>query len=186
MNGFRGLIAGVSAFLALLPAPAPSQTVPVVLVAPAPVNSVAFAVRPALPGHLLYLQAIRYIDDGMKYTDPYSGFFVSPAGQICFRTFPSTPRAIYDSHYSDWCMYPQHVGRIDAMANKITNIDEVRLWCVRSYPQCVRRVGYPNPLGDRRWIANSVSAPTVDYRQQRAALQNLIYLMGGNVVDVLP
>lgn len=148
---------------------------------PTPIDSVAFATRQPLPGQLAYLQAIRYIDDGMRYIDPHSRFFVSPAGEICFRVFPNSPTIIYDNHHSDWCMYPQHVARVEAMANKITNTNEVRLWCARPFPQCARRIDHPNPLGDGGWVANTISAATLDYREQRAALQNLIYLMGGNI-----
>jgi len=146
-----------------------------------PFNSVAFAVRRPPPGRLSYLQAIRFIDDGMKYFDRESGFFVSPFGEICFRVYPNTPRVIYDSHYSNWCMYPQHVGRVEAMPNKITNINEVRLWCARPFPQCARRIEDPQPFGSPAWVSNSVSAASLDYREQRAALQDLIYLMGGTL-----
>lgn len=174
---------------AFAPTGARGQAMPaglVVAVYPQPFNSVAFAVRQPLPGRLAYLQAIRYIDDGMKYTDPLSGFFVSPAGELCFRVFPHSPRIIYESHHSSWCMYPQYVGRVEAMANKITNVNEVRLWCARPFPQCARRVEPSNPLGAAPWAANSISAAALDYREQRAALQDLIYLMGGNIGAAAP
>ena len=139
---------------------------------PEPINSPAFARRSPLPGQLGYLQTIKYIDDGMRYVDPLGRFFISPAGEMCFRIIPNYPTIIYDSFYRDWCIFPQLVDRVDAATNPTFN--EVRLWCMRAYPQCA------HSLGETGRIANSISAATIDYRQERAALENLIYMMGGN------
>jgi hypothetical protein len=51
------------------------------------------------------------------------------------------------------------------------------LWCMHAYPQCAHSFDE---------IADSISAPTIDYRQERDTLETLIYLMGGNVRPVQP
>src|ERR1700758_118436 len=61
---------------------------------PAPVNSPAFAVRAPLPSQPGYLTTIKFIDDGMRYVDPLSLFYVSVAGELCFRTRPDYPTTI--------------------------------------------------------------------------------------------
>jgi hypothetical protein len=138
---------------------------------PAPINSDVR--RASLPGQPSYLQTVKYIDDGMRYIDPLSQFFISPAGEMCFRIIPNYPTIIYESFYRNWCIYPQLVDRVEAATNPTFN--EVRLWCRRDYPQCA------HSLGEFGRISNSISAPTIDYRQERAALENLIQMMGGNV-----
>ena len=142
---------------------------------PAPINSPVFAVRGALPGQPSFSQTVKYIDDGMRYIDPESAFFISPAGEMCFRTRPHYPTIYYDTYYRNWCVYPQSVERVEAGVGLTSN--EVRLWCMHAYPQCVHTF-YE--------IADSISAPTMDYRQERAALENLIYLMGGVVTPSRP
>jgi hypothetical protein len=142
---------------------------------PPAINFPAFAMRGPLPGRPDYLQTIKYIDDGMRYVDPLTHFFVSSAGELCFRTKPNYPQAIYEARYRVWCMYPQTVDHVAAATNDITRINEVDVWCLRAYPQCAHSLTEPD------WIANSISASTLDYRQERDALENLIYLMGGNI-----
>ena len=138
-------------------------------------NSPAFARRGPLPGRPDYLLTIKYIDDGMRYVDPLTHFFISPAGEMCFRTKPNYPQVIYATRYRTWCMYPQTVDHVEAVTNDITRINEVHLWCRRAYPQCAHGLSEPG------WIANRIYASTVDYRQERDALENLIYLMGGEI-----
>lgn len=138
-------------------------------------NSPGFARRDPSPGRPNYLQTIRYIDDGMRYVDPLTQFFVSPVGELCFRTKPNYPQSIYETRYRVWCAPPQTVDRVEAVSNDITRINEVHLWCQRAYPQCAHSLTEPG------WIANSIAASTLDYRQERDALENLIYLMGGNI-----
>jgi hypothetical protein len=142
---------------------------------PAPINSLAFARRDPLPGQPGYLQTVKYIDDGMRYLDPWSHFFISPLGEMCFRTRPNYPTIYYDRYYRNWCIYPQSVDRVEAGVGFTFN--EVRVWCMHAYPQCAHSF-YE--------IANSISAPTIEYRQERAALENLIYLMGGNTRSSQP
>jgi hypothetical protein len=145
---------------------------------PPPVNSLAFAIRAPLPGQPDYLQTIKYIDDGLRYVDPLSQFFISPAGEMCFRVKPDYPTVVYDAFYRDWCIVPQTVDRVEAVTNP--SLNQVRLWCLRAFPQCV------HTLGEVGRIASNVSAPTIDFRQERAALENLVQMMGGNPRFSLP
>jgi hypothetical protein len=148
---------------------------------PASINSIYFARRPPSPYQLNYLQAIKYIDDGMKYIDPLSDFFVSPLGELCFRSLPNSIDNIYNNYYSNWCMYPVMVSKVEVTTNG------VQLSCLHAYPQCAHRRDRPSLLdyflSDKRWIADSITAQTVPYRQERAALQDLIVMMGGNAGD---
>ena len=139
-----------------------------------PINSPAFAVRIPAPGGPGYLQTIKFVDDGMRYIDRDSQFFISPAGEMCFRVRPNYPEIIYYATYRNWCIYPQVVDRVEAATNDVTGINEVRLWCLRSYPQCAH-----SP--DTGWVSNNISAGTVDYLRERAAVEDLISIMGGNV-----
>jgi hypothetical protein len=136
----------------------------------AQINAIVFAVRGAPPGQLGYLQTIKYIDDGMRYVDPGSRFFISPIGEMCFRTRPHYPTVYYDDHYRNWCMHPWTVDRVAAGGG--FGVNEVRLWCMHAYPLCAHAADD---------IANSISAQTIEYRQERAALESLIYQMGGNL-----
>jgi hypothetical protein len=137
------------------------------------INSPAFARRGSLPGRPDYLLTIKYIDDGMRYVDPLTHFFISPAGELCFRTKPNYPQVIYETRYRTWCMHPQTVDRVEAVSNDITRINEVHVWCRRAYPQCA------HSLTELGWIANSISISTVDYRKERDALEDLTDMMGG-------
>jgi hypothetical protein len=139
-----------------------------------PINSPAFAVRTPAPGRPGYLQTIKFVDDGMRYIDSESQFFISPVGEMCFRVRPNYPELIYYATFRTWCIYPQVVDRVEAATNDVTGINEVRLWCTRSYPQCAH-----SP--DTGWVSNNISAGTVDYVQERAAVENLVSIMGGNV-----
>jgi hypothetical protein len=139
---------------------------------PPSINSPAFAKRGPLPGQPGYLSTIKYVDDGVRYVDPLSQFFVSPAGEMCFRTGLSAPTVYYQAFYRNWCIHPQFVDRVSVITQ--TELRAVELWCLRAYPQCAHAL----ETGE---IANRVFATTVDYQQERAALQHLIYMMGGNV-----
>jgi hypothetical protein len=174
--GSAAAAALLTAVLAMAGAPATlhAQTVAAGFFAPAPppapVNSPVFAVRAPLPGQPAYLTTIKFIDDGMRYVDPLSLFYVSPAGEMCFRTHPDYPTTIYENYYRDWCIFPQTVDRVEVVTNP--TINEVRVWCMRAYPQCAHS---PADGG----FANYIVAPTLDYRQERVAVENLVYMMGG-------
>ena len=150
-------------------------------VSPATINSDAFAKRQPLPGQSGYLETIRFIDDGMKYIDPFAEFFISPDGQMCFRGLVNRRLLEFENYQSYWCMNPAFVNNVEDLQNSITSVNSVRLWCTLEAPQCARRIGLPNFLDESPWISNSISAETRPSKEQRAAIEHLIFLMGGNV-----
>lgn len=146
-----------------------------------PINSVAFARRLPLPGQPGYLETIKYIDDGLKYIAPNARFLISATGEMCFQgslILGVTPELL-PQYY--WCMSPLAVSSVDALENNISYVNKVRLWCRHSYPQCAHKIAYPNQF-DNATVANSITAETIPFRRQRAAIEYLVYLMGGNVV----
>lgn len=144
-----------------------------------PINSVVFAARLPASGMLTYPQSIRFIDDSLRYKDPYSQFVVSSIGQLCFRTWSSSPVSIYEAHYSYWCVYPQFIGRVEPSPS----VNAVVLWCKHAYPQCIHRDAPYSPLDDSSPVANSLIVQSVTYWQTRNVLEDLIYLMGGDLRD---
>jgi len=155
-------------------------------VEPQAINSPAYAIRPPLPGRPSYLDMIRYIDSGVKYIDPYAEFFISYDGQMCFRGLVNRQAANFENYQNYWCMYPTAVNNVEALENDISYVNTVRLWCVLEAPQCARRTGFPNFLDDSDWIDNSIAAQTRPFREQRDAIEYLIYLMGGNAAGAQP
>jgi hypothetical protein len=149
-------------------------------VPPPPIDSPAFAKRAPLPGQPGYLETIRYIDDGLRYVSAGSGFIVSPEGEMCFQGLVNTETNPYANYRNYWCISPTAIGAVEAVRNDITQVNGVRLWCRHSDPQCAHKIGFPNLL-DRSWIANSITAETLPFRAQQAAIEHLIYLMGGDV-----
>src|SRR5258708_37915436 len=114
--------------------------------APLEINSLAFEKRAPLPGQMGYLETIKYIDDGMKFIDPSSEFFVSYDGDMCFRGLVNRQLATFETYTNYWCMNPQVVNNVDLLRDNITNINALRLWCAHAAPQYARRMGYPNYL----------------------------------------
>jgi hypothetical protein len=155
-------------------------------VEPQAINSPAYAIRPPLPGRPGYLATIRYIDNGVKYIDPYAEFFISYDGQMCFRGLVNRQVVYFANHQTYWCMYPTAVSNVEALENDISYVDTVRLWCMLEAPQCARRIGFPNFPDDSGWIDNSIRAQTRPFREQRNAIEYLIYLMGGNAAGAQP
>ena len=158
---------------------------------PQAINSPAYAIRPPLPGRPGYLETIRYIDNGVKYIDPYAEFFISYDGQMCFRGLVNRQEAYFENYQNYWCMYPTAVNNVEALENDISYVNTVRLWCVLAAPQCARRIGFANFLDNSFldttvWIGNSIAAQTRPSREQRDAIEYLIYLMGGNAVGAQP
>jgi hypothetical protein len=153
-------------------------------IGPAAIDSPAFVLRPAPPGQPGYLETIRYIDSGVRYIDPSAEFFVSYDGRMCFRGLVNRQQAMFESYQSYWCIYPTQVRTVEALRDDVSYINMVRLWCVLEAPQCAYRFGYPNFLDDTGWSSNSITVQTVPYRQQRDAIERLIYLMGGPVRSV--
>ncbi len=172
-----GMISSVllAALLLAACAPAPSP----------PVDSPSFARRPPLPGQPGYLETIKYVADGVRYLSSGSTFFISSDGELCFQGLPDANMNPYAMPANYWCMSPTAVGSVDAVSNDVTYVDAVRLWCRHSAPQCAHKIGYPNML-DQSWIANSITAEIIPYREQRAAIEHLIYLMGGDVGEPEP
>jgi hypothetical protein len=151
--------------------------------APPPINSTAFEKRAALGGQRGYLETIKYIDDGMKYIDPSSEFFISFDGEMCFRGLVNRQLPEFETYANYWCVNPMAVNNVDPVQNNISNINEVRLWCTHAAPQCAHRVGYTNYLDTSPAQANNIVVQIIPYQPQRAALEHLVYLMGGNVRD---
>ncbi len=149
-------------------------------VEPETINSPAYAVRPAPPGRPGYLETIKYIDDGVKYIDPFAEFFISFDGQMCFRGLVNRQEAYFENYQNYWCIPPTAVENVEALDNNVSYVNTIRLWCVLEAPQCARRTGIPNFLDESGWIGNSISAQTRPFRQQRSAIEYLVYLMGGN------
>lgn len=148
---------------------------------PAAINSDAFAKRPPLAGQLGYRETIRYIDDGVKYIDPFAEFFVSFDGQMCFRGLVNRQLNLFENYQNYWCMPPTQVNNVEELQNNVTNVNQVRLWCALAAPQCARRFGIPNFLDESRWIGNSIAAHTRPSTEQRAVIEHLVYLMGGEL-----
>jgi hypothetical protein len=149
--------------------------------AEAGIDSDAFAKRPPLPGQRGYLETIRFIDDGMKYIDPFAEFFVSNDGQMCFRGIVNRQLPYFENYQNYWCVNPAFVNNVEELTNDMTSVNSVRLWCVLEAPQCARRIGFWNFLDESPWYSNSISAETRPSKEQRAAIEHLIYLMGGNL-----
>lgn len=145
------------------------------------INSPGYAMRPPPLGQPDYFETIRYIDDGVKYIDPYAEFFISYDGQMCFRGLVNRNLTKFENYQNYWCMYPVFVKNVEELRDNVTTVNSVRLWCVLEAPQCARRIGLPNFLDESPWIGNSISAQTRPSRDQRSAIEHLIYLMGGNV-----
>ena len=148
---------------------------------PEAINSTAFDLRPPLPGRPGYLETIRYIDSGVKYIDGYAEFFVSYDGQMCFRGLVNRQLTLFENYQSYWCMHPEMIGEVEALENNVSYVDTVRLWCVLEAPQCAHRYGYPNFLDESGWWGNSVTVQTRPFKEQRDAVEYLVYLMGGKV-----
>jgi hypothetical protein len=147
---------------------------------PSAINSTAFAKRPPPPGGPGYLETIRFIDDGVRYIDPHAEFFVSFDGRMCFRGLVNRQQAEFENYQNYWCMPPEAVNHVDAIENGISYVNSVRLWCRHAAPQCARRIGPPNFLDESGSISNSIWAQIVPYKQERDAIDYLVYLMGGD------
>ena len=151
-------------------------------IGPQAINSAAFAIRASPPGRPGYLDTIRYIDDGMKYIDPFAEFFISYDGQMCFRGLVNRQQAVFENYQNYWCMYPTQVSNVESLWDRVSYVNTVRLWCALEAPQCARRTGFPNGfLDDSGWWGNSITAQMRPFREQRDAITYLIYLMGGNI-----
>jgi hypothetical protein len=153
---------------------------------PPPINSSEFARRSPPPGQPSYFETIKYVDNGAKYVDPSAEFFISYDGEMCFRGLVNRQSALFETYRTYWCMSPLGVNNIEALNDDVSYVNSIRLWCGLATPQCAHRLGLPDFLDTSSGIANSISAQLVPYRQQRGALEYLVYLMGGNTRDSPP
>jgi hypothetical protein len=138
-------------------------------------NAPIFAHREPPVGRPTYSEVIKYIDDGVRYVNPTAAFFISPDGRMCFLgvlDFRQPPlEALISNH--NWCLPPTAVGRVDSFVS--STHEQISLVCKHSDPQCVRDIGYWNPG------LNAVNVDIVAANQEKSAVENLIYLMGGNI-----
>lgn len=138
-------------------------------------NDPVFARREPLPGHATYLETIKYIDDGVRYVDPAAGFFISPEGWMCFATVPDLNQTVFEAYFfkHNSCIAPVAVSHVDPYIG--IEGEHLNLVCKHAYPQCVRDIVYAYRQAD------SVTVPIVPAIPEKAAVENLIYLMGGDV-----
>jgi hypothetical protein len=149
-----------------------------------PIDSPAFVKRAPLPGQLGYLETIKFIDDSVRYIDPSAQFFVSPDGEMCFRGLVNRQQVEFETYTNFWCISPFAVSNVDALENNVSFVNEVRLWCAHAAPQCAHRVGSPDFLDTSPDIANSILVQVTPFRPTRAAVEHLVYLMGGDARDI--
>ncbi|HTV46359.1 MAG TPA: hypothetical protein VMF05_13695 [Stellaceae bacterium] len=114
----------------------------------------------------------------MRYAVADTGFFISSAGEMCFlgSVIPGVTLELAPRNY--WCMSPLDVGSVDALENDMSYVNQVRLWCRQSSPQCAHKIAYPDQFDNSR-VANSIAAETYPFRREQAAIVYLVYLMGG-------
>ncbi|HEY3910487.1 MAG TPA: hypothetical protein VGM07_11420 [Stellaceae bacterium] len=143
-----------------------------------PLNSLAFERRPPPPGQPGYLETIKYVDNGIRYIAADAGFFISATGEMCFQgsVIPGVTLELSPRDY--WCISPYDVSMVEALENDTSYVNDVRLWCRHSSPQCAHKIAYPN-MFDSATVANSITAETIPFKQERAAVEYLVYLMGG-------
>src|ERR1700741_4346671 len=110
--------------------------------AEAGINSDAFAKRPPLPGQRGYLETIRFIDDGMKYIDPFAEFFISFDGRMCFRGLVNRQLPYFENYRNYGCISPPSVKNVEELENNKRTVNSVRRWCILGAPQCARRIGF--------------------------------------------
>jgi hypothetical protein len=88
----------------------------------------------------------------------------------------TTERNSLDYLYkTDWCLPPTSVNEVDSIRT-----GQVNLSCKHADPQCIREIGF------RDRATNTVTIRTVPSDQEKAAVEYLIYLMGGNLGDYQP
>ena len=127
-------------------------------------------------------RTVRYIDDGLKYVDPVNAFFVAPLAAMCFRGV-SVAGAVYPiDRWNFWCIDAHMVASVDALANDISYVPQVRLWCKHAYPYCARRIGgrVYAAFGTGN-LANSITVQVVPAMPEKAAIEHLVRLLGGRL-----
>jgi hypothetical protein len=148
------------------------------------VNAPAFARRPPLAGRPGWSETIKYINDGVQYLQPWGAFVVSPSGDMCFRGATEVTIRRLANYRSFWCMPPTAVAAVEALDDDVTHVPSVRLWCRHDAPYCAHRVKPLARFGAYRY-ANTITVQAVPYRREKAAIEYLVYLMGGSTTEHL-
>jgi hypothetical protein len=147
-------------------------------VAPQYVDVGAFLRRPPSPGQPSYAETIKYIDDGMRYVDPGNAFFIAADGRMCFRGGYTLSQTIFDSLFkTDWCLFPTAVGKVELVPDIVTGTYRLQLSCKHAAGQCAAEAGSAYRQ------AAILTLPIVPPQQEKAAIEHLVYLMGGALSD---
>jgi hypothetical protein len=147
---------------------------------PPPINSPTFVLRPPPLGSPGYLDTIAYIDNGLRYVDPQSAFFVSADGRMCFVGVLNVRHTVFNVRQFPWCVAPTSLATIDVIENDVTYVPQLRLWCRHAAPQCFQERG----RFYRR--ANSIAVELIPSQSEMEAVAYLVYLMGGSVPAAWP
>ena len=142
---------------------------------PLPIDSPAFALRAPPPGRPGYLETIGYIDNGLRYIDPNTAFFVSRDGRMCFVGALNVRQTTFEGKQFPWCVAPTALADVEVVENDITYVPQLRLWCRHAAPQCFQMIGRFYPRSD------SISVEIIPSHREKEAVEYLIYLMGGRV-----
>jgi len=136
-------------------------------------NDPVFIQRAPGPGQPTFFQAIRYIDDDLRYAVPIGNFYVSPDGHMCFRGVLNVKETIFDSLYpKEWCVQPTAIGRVELASTSVTG-RSIQLACRHAAPQCIREMGYPYRQ------MNTILLPSARPANSTLMMEHLAYLMGG-------
>ena len=141
-------------------------------------NQPGFEKRPPPPGQPGWFETIKFVNDGVQYLQPWGSFVVSPLGDLCFRGALEVTIRRLANYRNYWCMPPRAVAAVEALDDDVTHIPMVRLWCRHDAPYCAFRVnGFP-------WygsypLADTITVQMVPYRREKAAVEHLVYMMGG-------
>jgi hypothetical protein len=150
-------------------------------VAPQYVDIAVYARRAPAPGQPSLAESVKYIDDGLRYVDPATGFFIAPDGRMCFRGAFTLSQTIFDWLYkTDWCLSPTAVNQVELVPDIVTGKYQLQLSCKHAAGQCIAETG------SLLRQANLLMLPIVPPRQEKAAIEHLVWLMGGSVSDGRP
>ena len=148
---------------------------------PQNIDITMFARRAPSPAQPSFLQTITYIDDGLRYVDPSNAFFIAGDGRMCFRGAYTLSQTIFDSLYkTDWCLFPTAINQVELVPDIVTGKYQLQLSCKHAAGRCVEEVG------SLRRQAALVTLPIIPPQQEKAAIEHLVYLMGGDLGDSHP
>jgi hypothetical protein len=153
-----------------------------------PPHAVQLAALPPQPGNSPpppsrdFAQTVQYIDAGVKYIDPINAFFVVPRGGMCFRGVAVADERYPIDQWNVWCIDAHMVASVDALANDVSYVPQVRLWCKHANPYCAQRIGEPQfPLFGSVGFADSITVSVVPAKKEKAAIEHLVRLLGGRL-----